>query len=88
MERMFMKMDWGTLPLQEPPNPMPLTPVPLGTDVITFDPSTYGVNVIDGIIPFPGGFSTPISPAITLPVFRGMDSVVSVPAISPFRTLC
>jgi cytochrome c peroxidase len=60
MERMFMKADWTP--------PGPLTPVPLGTDAITFDPSTYAVNVIDEIIPFPGGFSTPISPAIPLPV--------------------
>jgi cytochrome c peroxidase len=66
MERMFMKMDWGTS--QEPQTPMPLTPVPLGTDAVTFDPSTYAVNVIDEIIPFPGGFPTPISPAIPLPV--------------------
>src|ERR1700757_1010951 len=60
MERMFLKMDWTP--------PGPLTPVPLGTDAITFNPSTYAVNVIDEIIPFPGGFSTPISPAIPLPV--------------------
>lgn len=60
MERMFMKLDWTP--------PGPLTPVPLGTDVITFDPSTYAVNVVDEIIPFPGGLSTPISPAIPLPV--------------------
>jgi cytochrome c peroxidase len=60
MERMFMKVDWTP--------PGPLTPVPLGTDKITFDPSTYAVNVIDEIIPFPGGFSTPISPPISLPV--------------------
>ena len=60
MERMFMKLDWTP--------PGPLTPVPLGTDVITFDPSTYAVNVTDEIIPFPGGFSTPVSPAIPLPI--------------------
>jgi cytochrome c peroxidase len=60
MERMFLKADW------DPPGP--LTPVPLGTDKVTFDPSTYAVNVIDEIVPFPGGFSTPISPAIQLPV--------------------
>jgi cytochrome c peroxidase len=60
MERMFLKADWTP--------PGPLSPVPLGTDKITFDPSTYAVNVIDEIIPFPGGFSTPISPAISLPV--------------------
>jgi cytochrome c peroxidase len=60
MERMFLKLDWTP--------PGPLTPVPLGTDKITFDPSTYAVNVIDEIIPFPGGFSTPISPPIPLPV--------------------
>jgi len=58
MERMFMKMDWNP--------PGPLTPVPLGSDVITFDPSTYAVNVTDEIIPFPGGFSTPVS--VPLPV--------------------
>ena len=60
MERMFMRLDWTP--------PGPLTPVPLGTDVITFDPSTYAVNVVDEIIPFPGGLSTPISPAIPLQV--------------------
>jgi cytochrome c peroxidase len=60
MERMFMKLDWTP--------PGPLTPVPLGADAITFDSSTYAVNVIDQIIPFPGGISTPISPAIPLPV--------------------
>lgn len=60
MERMFMKADWTP--------PGPVTPVPLGTDRITFDPSTYAVNVIDEIIPFPGGFSTPISPPISLPI--------------------
>lgn len=59
MERMFMRLDWNP--------PGPLTPVPLGTDAITFDPGTYAVNVIDKIIPFPGGFPTPISPAIPLP---------------------
>ena len=58
MERMFMKMDWNP--------PGPLTPVPLGSDVISFDPSTYAVNVTDQIIPFPGGFSTPVS--IPLPI--------------------
>jgi cytochrome c peroxidase len=60
MERMFLKLDWTP--------PGPLTPVPLGTDAITFDPSTYAVNVIDQIIPFPGGLPTPVSPAISLPV--------------------
>lgn len=60
MERMFMRNDWNP--------PGPLTPVPLGTDQITFDPSTYAVNVTDEIVPFPGGFSTPVSPAIPLPV--------------------
>jgi cytochrome c peroxidase len=59
MERMFMKADWTPSG--------PVTPVPLGSDAITFDPSTYSVNVIDQIIPFPGGFPTPISPAIQLP---------------------
>jgi cytochrome c peroxidase len=60
MERMFMKLDWTP--------PGPLTPVPLGTDAITFDPSTYAVNVIDQIVPFPGGVSTPVTPAIPLRV--------------------
>jgi cytochrome c peroxidase len=60
MERMFLKADWTP--------PGPLTPVPLGTDKITFDPSTYAVNVIEEIIPFPGGLSTPISPALPLPI--------------------
>jgi cytochrome c peroxidase len=60
MERMFLKADWTP--------PGPVTPVPLGTDKITFDPSTYAVNVVEEIIPFPGGFSTPISPAIPLPI--------------------
>jgi cytochrome c peroxidase len=59
MERMFLKMDWNP--------PGPLTPVPLGTDKITFDPNTYAVNVIEQIIPYPGGFATPVSP-ISLPV--------------------
>jgi len=60
MERMFMRMDWNP--------PGPLTPVPLGSDVITFDPSTYAVNVTSQIIPFPSGYSTPVWPAIPLPV--------------------
>ncbi len=59
MERMFLKLDWNP--------PGPLTPVPLGTDKITFDPNTYAVNVIEEIIPYPGGFATPVSP-IPLPV--------------------
>ena len=59
MERMFLKLDWNP--------PGPLTPVPLGTDKITFDPNTYAVNVIEQIIPYPGGFATPVSP-IALPV--------------------
>lgn len=59
MERMFLKADWNP--------PGPLTPVPLGTDKITFDPNTYAVNVIDQIIPYPGGFATPVSP-IALPI--------------------
>jgi cytochrome c peroxidase len=52
MERMFTKMDWTP--------PGPLSPVPLGADVITFDPSTYAINVIDI-------FGSPVSP-IRLPV--------------------
>ena len=60
MERMFLKLDWNP--------PGPLTPVPLGTDKITFDPNTYAVNATSQIIPYPGGISTPISPAIPLPV--------------------
>ncbi|HEX2329613.1 MAG TPA: cytochrome c peroxidase [Candidatus Angelobacter sp.] len=59
MERMFLKLDWTP--------PGPLTPVPQGTDKITFDPNTYAVNVTSEIIPFPSGISTPISP-IPLPV--------------------
>jgi cytochrome c peroxidase len=59
MERMFLKLDWNP--------PGPLTPVPLGTDKITFDPSTYAVNAIEQIIPYPGGYATPVSP-ISLPV--------------------
>jgi len=59
MERMFMKADWTP--------PGPVTPVPLGADAITFDPSAYSVNVIDEIIPFPGGSPTAISLAIELP---------------------
>lgn len=39
MERMFTKMDWTP--------PGPLTPVPLGADTITYDPSTYAIDVID-----------------------------------------
>ena len=52
MERMFTKMDWTP--------PGPLTPVPLGSDVITFDPSTYAINVT-------GISGSPVSP-IRLPV--------------------
>jgi cytochrome c peroxidase len=52
MERMFTKMDWTP--------PGPLTPVPLGADVITFDPSTYAIDVI-------GISGSPVSP-IRLPV--------------------
>jgi hypothetical protein len=59
MERMFMRMDWTP--------PGPLAPVPLGTDVITFDPNTYAVNVVAEIIPFPGGASTGVSP-VSLPI--------------------
>jgi cytochrome c peroxidase len=59
MERMFLKLDWNP--------PGPLTPVPLGSDKITFDPNTYAVNVIEQIIPYPGGYATPVSP-IALPV--------------------
>jgi cytochrome c peroxidase len=59
MERMFMNLSW--------PNGGQLTPAPLGSDAITFDPATYQVNVVDQIIPFPFGFSTQLSPAIPLP---------------------
>jgi len=59
MERMFLRLDWTP--------PGPLTPIPLGTDKITFDPSTYTVNATSQIIPFPSGISTPITP-IPLPV--------------------
>ncbi|HEY5913635.1 MAG TPA: cytochrome-c peroxidase [Verrucomicrobiae bacterium] len=53
MERMFKKMDWTP--------PGPLSPVPQGTDTITYDSSTYAINVagINGL---------PVSPAIRLPV--------------------
>ena len=60
MERMFLKADWTP--------PGPLTPVPLGADAITFDPNTYAVSVTSHIVPYPSGISTPISPAIPLPV--------------------
>ena len=60
MERMFLRLDWTP--------PGPLTPIPLGTDKIAFDPSTYSVKVTSEIIPYPSGISTPISPAIPLPV--------------------
>jgi cytochrome c peroxidase len=53
MERMFMKMDWTP--------PGPLTPVPAGTDTITFDPSTYAVNVTDILVP-------PGDPSLLLPL--------------------
>jgi len=59
MERMFMKLDWNP--------PGALSPVP-PTDTITYDPSTYTVNVTDLITPYPGGIATPISPPITLSV--------------------
>src|SRR6476469_4265378 len=59
MERMFLKADWNP--------PGPLTPVPLGTDQITFDPNTYSVNVVEQIIPYPGGYATPVAP-ISLPI--------------------
>lgn len=39
MERMFKKLDWTP--------PGALTPVPAGADSITFDPSTYSINVVD-----------------------------------------
>jgi cytochrome c peroxidase len=39
MERMFMNLSWTP--------PGPLSPVPLGADAITFDPSNYRVNVVD-----------------------------------------
>ena len=53
MERMFMNLSWNP--------PGALSPVPMGTDVITFDPTTYGVNTIDA-----GG--QPVAPPIFLPV--------------------
>jgi cytochrome c peroxidase len=60
MERMFMNLSWAP--------PGPLTPTPLGTDAITFDPANYAVNVVDQIKPFPGGLPTPVSPPLPLPV--------------------
>jgi cytochrome c peroxidase len=53
MERMFMNLSWNP--------PGALSPVPMGTDVITFDPATYAVNTIDA-----GG--QPVAPPIFLPV--------------------
>ncbi len=52
MERMFKKLDWTP--------PGPLTPVPAGTDAITFDPSTYAMSVI--------GINGSTVPALPLPV--------------------
>jgi cytochrome c peroxidase len=52
MERMFMKADWTPTG--------PLTPVPAGTDTITFDPSTYEVNVVNILLP-------PGDPSLLLP---------------------
>jgi len=52
MERMFTNMSWNP--------PGALTPVPKGTDVITFDPSNYAVNVIDAN-------SQAVAPPIFLP---------------------
>jgi cytochrome c peroxidase len=57
MERMFMKLDW--------PPAGPLSPVPLGTDTISFDPSTYAVNVTHILVP-PGDSSLSLS--LLLPV--------------------
>lgn len=53
MERMFQKLDWTP--------PGPLSPVPQGTDTVTFDPSTYAIHVT-GI----NGMS--VNPPIPLPV--------------------
>jgi len=39
MERMFMNLSWTP--------PGPLSPVPFGADAITFNPSSYAVNVTD-----------------------------------------
>ena len=53
MERMFTNLSWTP--------PGPLSPVPAGTDVITFDPATYAVNTVDA-----SGHA--VAPPITLPV--------------------
>jgi cytochrome c peroxidase len=53
MERMFMNLSWTP--------PGALSPVPKGTDAITFDPSNYTVNVIDKS-------GTPVQPPLPLPV--------------------
>ncbi|HMF98485.1 MAG TPA: cytochrome c peroxidase [Vicinamibacterales bacterium] len=53
MERMFTNLSWTP--------PGPLSPVPAGTDVITFDPATYAVNTIDA-------FGQVVAPPISLPV--------------------
>ena len=53
MERMFTKLDWTP--------PGPITPVPAGADQITFDPSTYLVNVT-------GISAMPVDPPVRLPV--------------------
>jgi cytochrome c peroxidase len=55
MERMFTKLDWTP--------PGPISPVPAGADTITFDPSTYAVNVTHLL---PGGDSSLLLP-VSLP---------------------
>jgi len=53
MEREFWKLDWTP--------PGAISPVPQGTDAITFDPSTYATSVI-------GISGAPTQPPIPLPV--------------------
>jgi len=53
MERMFMNLSWTP--------PGPLSPVPQGTDAVTFDPARYAVDVI-------GMAGVPTAPPIPLPV--------------------
>jgi hypothetical protein len=53
MERMFMNLSWTP--------PGAFSPVPQGTDAVTFDPARYGVDVI-------GMAGAPTAPPIPLPV--------------------
>jgi cytochrome c peroxidase len=53
MEREFWNLSWTP--------PGPISPVPMGTDAITYDPGTYAVDVI-------GISGSPVQPPIPLPV--------------------